>query len=173
MNSNVRIENAIPGDMEFIFFLYEKAIRFQKKSGFNIWQGYDKAVLTQELEAGLLHKLIINGRIALVFSAIYSDKLLWFEREKEDAVYVHRLVVNPEMRGQKLFRHVFEWMLEDAKKRGRKYLRLDTWGDNPKLTNYYINCGFRLLGIVAPESTELLPKHYNCISLSLLEIKIE
>ncbi len=54
----------------------------------------------------------------------------------------------------------------------KKCVRLDTWGDNQKLIDYYQNCGFSFLGVITPQKTINLSKHYERISLSLFEIKL-
>jgi hypothetical protein len=39
-------------------------------------------------------------------------------------------------------------------------LRLDTWGDNEELSDYYQQCGFTFLGVITPDYNGL-PKHYD------------
>ena len=48
---------------------------------------------------------------------------------------------------------------------------MDTWGDNDSLIAYYQKCGFDFLGIITPDYDDL-PKHYEGITLSLFEIKV-
>lgn len=169
---NYSIENTRQEDLDFIFWLYEEAIYYHKQMGYNIWQGYDKDVLQQEMQKKLQHKLIINDKIALVFSAIYSDKLLWKDRDQDDAVYVHRLVVNPEFRGNKLFGLVFQWLIQDAKNKGRKYLRLDTWGDNPKMIGYYESFGYKFIMNFSSGDDSRLPIPHRNMFFALLEYEI-
>ena len=63
-----------------------------------MWKGYDKNVLQREVHQKLQHKIVIDNEIALVFIAIYTDKFLWRERDNDDAVYLHRIVINPNFR---------------------------------------------------------------------------
>ena len=58
-------------------------------------------------------------------------------------------------------------------KNGKEFVRMDTWGDNQKLIDYYTNCGFSYMGLTGILSDERLPKHYQGISLSLFEIPIK
>lgn len=167
------IENTLPGDLEFIYELYEEAICYQEKMGYNVWKGYDRDLLRKEMEEKLQHKLVIGDKIALVFSAIYTDKALWGERENNDAVYVHRLVVNPLFRGRRLFGHIFNWLISDAKRRDRRYLRLDTWGDNPRMIAYYESFGYRFVGNFTSGDDASLPLPHRNLFFALMEYEIK
>ena len=67
---------------------------------------------------------------------------------------------------------IINWAKAHAMEKDLQFLRMDTWGDNPALLNYYIKFGFELVRIVNPEDTSNLPAHYDCISLGLLEMKL-
>ena len=172
MNSLFKIENTTEQDLEFIYWLYEEAILYQQQMKYNVWNGYDKEVLQREIKEKLQYKIIIENKIAIVFSAIYSDKFLWREHDKDDAIYIHRIVVNPNFRGQKLFTEVFNWAIDEAKKKGRKYLRLDTWGDNPKMIGYYKSFGYRFIENYSSGDNPELPAPHRNLFFALLEYEI-
>ena len=67
---------------------------------------------------------------------------------------------------------IVAWGKLFAKEKNLDYLRLDTWGDNTELIDYYQKCGFEFLGIITPDYKGL-PKHYDGIMLSLFEINIK
>ena len=169
---NCKVENTTKADLPFIYWLYEQAIGWQAQNNFNVWKGYDKEILDREMKEGLQHKLMIENNIALVFSAIYNDKYLWHERDQDDAVYVHRLVVNPGFRGKRLFGEVFNWLIADAKNRKRKYLRLDTWGDNPKMIAYYASFGYRFIKNYSSGNDLELPIPHRNLFFALMEYEI-
>ncbi len=172
MADRIRIEDVRPEDLPLVHWIYEEAILYHKRMRYNVWKGYDKEVLALETRNGLLHKLLVNDEIALVFSAIYSDKLLWGDRDQDDAVYVHRLAVNPEFRGKRLFVYVFDWLLKEAKQKGRKYLRLDTWGDNPKMIAYYESFGYQSFNYHKSGDDPDLPSPHRNMFFILMEYEI-
>ncbi len=49
---------------------------------------------------------------------------------------------------------------------------MDTWGDNKKLNDYYLKCGFTFLGITTPTGLDKPPPHYQGITLSLFQMPI-
>lgn len=160
-------------DVEEIFGLYEAAIEFQKTVFDKSWLPFDRGMIAREIAEKRHWKILIDGKIACIFSIAFSDALIWKEKNSNPAIYIHRIVTNPEFRGQKFVRVITDWSPGYAKKLGKKFVRMDTWGDNQKLIDYYIACGFEFLGLVEPTKTAELPKHYEGISLSLFEIKID
>jgi hypothetical protein len=66
-----------------------------------------------------------------------------------------------------------DWAVDYARKNAKQFVRMDTWGDNQKLITHYTACGFTFLGVTEEMNDVNLPKHYDCISLSLFEIAVE
>jgi ribosomal protein S18 acetylase RimI-like enzyme len=169
----MQIVNADLEDIETIFDLYDRAIEFQKTKFDKHWLGFDVALVEREIRENRLWKIIENERIACIFSITFSDPLLWGEKEDNAAIYIHRIVTNPEFRGRGFVRIITNWAKDYARSIGKKFIRMDTWGDNRKLIDYYKDCGFDFLGLTTPAKTENLPKHYEGISLSLFEINLD
>lgn len=166
------IENTTPADLDFIFSLFDDSIVYQKKNGYISWEGYDKQALIRDVENKNQYKVIMNNTIAMAFSVCYSDKIIWREREKGDAVYLHRIVVNPQFKGQRLFGHVLTWTKEHARLKGLKFVRMDTWAVNSTIIDYYKTFGFTFLeNFTTPDSAEL-PVHNRRLQIALLEIDL-
>lgn len=70
-------------------------------------------------------------------------------------------------------RHIKEWALEFGRKHGKKFVRMDTYGGNHNLMDYYVAFGFDFLGLVTLGESTDLPKHYQDATLSLFEVKVE
>ena len=164
--------NSTSRDLNEIFRLYDLAIEFQKTVFDKTWLPFDKELLEKEIAEKRHWKIIIENTIAGIFSIAFSDPLIWKEKNVDPAIYLHRIVTNPDFRGNKFVPQIVEWARSYAKLNGQRFVRMDTWGDNQKLIDYYINCGFNFLGLVVPTKTAELPKHYEGISLSLFEIQI-
>lgn len=165
--------NSQTDDLDIIYRLYDKAIEFQKKVSDKSWQPFEREFIETEIAEKRHWKILIDDEIACIFSIAFSDPLIWKERDANPAIYIHRIAVNPDFRGQKFVPRIVEWAREFAKARGRKFVRMDTWGDNQKLVDYYTGCGFEFLGTVTADEIEKLPKHYEGITLSLFEMKLD
>ena len=62
-----------------------------------------------------------------------------------NSIYLHRIVVNPEFKGQKLFGEILDWAIEHSKQNGLDSVRMDTWAANPTVIEYYKGCGFAFI----------------------------
>lgn len=160
-------------DSAEIFRLYDAAVEFQKKVFDKHWLPFDAKFIETEIAEKRHWKILIDEKIACIFSIAFADPLIWKEKNKDTAIYIHRIAVNSDFRGQKFVPKIVEWARNYAKSNGKDFVRMDTWGDNQKLIEYYKNCGFDFLGIVTADEIEKLPKHYEGITLSLFQMKAD
>ncbi len=166
------VENTTRADIDFIYWLFDEAISYQKKNGFSVWKGYDKEVLLADIDHHLQFKIMSGTDMLCVFSILLNDPFIWREKEKGDAVYLHRIVVNPNFKGQKLFDKVLSWTKAFAKDKHLKYIRMDTWADNPKIINYYRSFGFELIEYYTTSDRPELPLQNRNLNVALLELKV-
>lgn len=161
------------GDVQRIFELYDEAIEFQKTVFDKHWLGFDRLLVDREIVEGRLWKIAEDGEIACVYSIAYADPIIWGPTSDKNAMYIHRIVTNRQFSGRGYVKVITEWAKDHARQNGLRFVRMDTWGDNQKLIDYYRDCGFKFVGLVSPEPSESLPKHYAGISLSLFEIDLK
>ena len=166
------IVNASPDDLNSIYDLFEAAIQFQKNNQYIGWDQYDTHRIQEDVNNGLLFKVTDQENILCIFSICYDDRLIWREREKGDAVYVHRIVVNQVFKKQKMFPTILHWVTAHALKNKLKYIRMDTWADNGKLIGYYKNHGFEYVETCTTPDTTALPVQHRNLTVALLERRI-
>ena len=94
------------------------------------------------------------------------------ERNKERALYIHRIAVNPNFRGNNYVDTIVAWSKEFAIEKGIQFIRLDTLGENTKLIEHYKNAGFNFLGLFNLKNTSNLPDHYKQAPVCLFEIDL-
>ena len=167
------ITNSTPEDTDTIFKLYDDAVAFQKIVSNKQWQGFERSLVETEIREGRQWKIVIDGQVACIFAITFNDPLIWKEKDADPAIYIHRIVTNPEFRGGAYVSEIVNWAKGYAKSISKKFIRMDTWGDNEKLKEYYVRSGFSYIGNTLMENTEGLPKHYEGLSLSLFEIEVE
>src|SRR5690349_19844752 len=105
----MKVDNTTPGDLDFIFRLFDQSVAYQKKNGYIDWEHYDKHALINDAGNGNQYKIVIDSEIVIVFSVCYADKIIWREMQKGDAIYLHRIVVNPVFKGKRLFGEILKW----------------------------------------------------------------
>ena len=158
-------------DIDSIFEFYEMAIAYQKTKFNKHWLGFERDLVSKEISENRQWKIIIDNEIACVFAITFEDESIWKEKNKDKAVYFHRIVTHPKFKGQHFIERIIEWGIPFAKEKKLDFLRMDTWGDNDELIGYYQKCGFDFLGIITPDYIGL-PKHYEGITLSLFQIEV-
>lgn len=107
-----------------------------------------------------------------MFSIQFRDPYIWRDRDQNDAIYLHRIVVNPNFRGQKQFQHVLLWAKQFAHANHLRFIRMDTWADNHRIIDYYKSFGFRFVGNCQTTDVPELPIQNRNLNLALLEIEL-
>jgi GNAT superfamily N-acetyltransferase len=172
MNSNLQVLNTDSNDLKLIFMLFEEAISYIKKNNYIGWSTYDKNFIKKDIENKLQFKIIEDNNILCIFSICYTDALIWREKENGDAIYLHRIVVNPSFKGQKQFDKILTWIKVYAAEKGLKYIRMDTWAANPNIIEYYKSFGFIHIEEYTTPNTPELPNQHRNLKVALLEMQL-
>lgn len=159
-------------DLTLIFDLFEKAIQYQRNNEYIGWNSYDKNFVKADIDQGLLYKIINADNVLCIFSICFTDNLIWREREKGNAIYLHRIVLNREFHGLKMFRSVLHWAIDQAYNQKLRFVRMDTWAGNTKLINYYKGYGFRFIENYTTQDTVDLPIQHRSLNVALLELEL-
>ena len=171
---NVKIENCSMDDANDILSLYQSARDLQTQKGMVVWPMFGKAFIEKEINELRQWKLVIDNKIACNWAITFSDKEIWEEKDKNDAIYIHRIATNPIFRGNRYINKIVEWAKDYAMQKGKQFVRLDTLGNNTKLIEHYTSAGFQFLGMLELTNTSNLPGHYqkepNCC---LFEIDLD
>ncbi len=172
IKTDYQIVNTSTEDLPFIYGLFEEAIAYIKRKGFTGWNSYDKKFIQLDIENKLQFKIVTKNDILCIFSICFSDTLIWRKKENGDAIYLHRIAVNPSFKGQKQFEKILHWVINFANEKGLNYIRMDTWADNPTIIEYYKSYGFHFLeNYTTPDTAELPDQHRN-LKVALLEMRL-
>lgn len=167
----MKISNCRIADVNDILSLYQSARALQAEMKMVVWPHFDVEFLQKEIEENRQWK-ITNGEIMVCnWTVAFEDKEIWGERDRDDSIYIHRICTNPNLRGNRGIDKIVNWSREYAKKNGRRFVRLDTLGNNTRLIEHYTSAGFNFLGMVKLIHTDTLPAHYrnepNCCLFEL------
>jgi len=167
------IENTIQSDLSDIHNFFEHSIAYQEARGYPVWRNYDKRAIVKDIADGNQYKIVVASIIAMVFSVSYSDAIIWRERDTGNSLYLHRIVVNPDFKGKRLFGVILKWSIAHCLQKGLKNVRMDTWAQNPMIIEYYKGFGFKdVENYVTPDAAEL-PVHNRRLALTLLEYTLD
>ncbi|MGE0587892.1 MAG: GNAT family N-acetyltransferase [Cyclobacteriaceae bacterium] len=163
------IANTIDNDLPEVYLLFEKAIEYQRTKNYPVWRGFDRSTLVHDVASRNHYKILRNAEMAMVFSVCYADPLIWGNRETGESIYLHRIVVNPIFKGQKLFSEVLAWAINHGISKSKKSIRMDTWADNANIIDYYKGFGFQFIdNAKTPDDTRLAVQNRN-LNVALLQ----
>ncbi len=170
----MEIKKSSHADIDEIFRLYKCAQDFQKSiKKVVVWPDFERKLVDQEISEGRQYKVSIDENIAAVFAITFSDEEIWQEKNRDKAVYIHRIATNPEFRGQNFVKVITDWARDFAKANDIDFVRLDTLDRNEGLIKVYTSAGFDFLGMFEVRDAHKLPEHYQRgLKAALFEIKI-
>lgn len=167
----MEVKNCLTNDIEDIMALYDAARDLQMQRKMVVWPFFEYSYLKNEIDESRQWKIVVDHIIACNWTITFEDKEIWGEKDKNDAIYIHRICTNPKLRGNRYIDEIVDWAKQYAKNLGKRFVRLDTLGNNTKLIQHYTSAGFSFLGMVKLTETNNLPAHYqnerNCCRFEL------
>jgi ribosomal protein S18 acetylase RimI-like enzyme len=170
---NVKVINTTKKDLDKVLWLFEQAMDLRIKNGYKVWTDIDKVALEKDIDNRLQYKIVKGTEILCIFSIQHSDPFIWRDRDQSDAIYLHRIVVNQNFRGQRQFEKVLNWAKQFARQKNLKFVRMDTWADNEKIIAYYKSFGFELIEYYKTPDAPELPMQNRNLNVALLEMELE
>lgn len=149
----MEIKNCELADVHEILLLYQAARDLQTLRKMVVWPVFDQAFIEKEINEDRQWKLVSEKVIACNWAITFND---W-----DDSIYIHRICVNPGLYGNRYIDILVGWAKQYALKLGKRFVRLDTLGNNIKLIEHYTSAGFEFLGIFRLTDTTNLPGHYH------------
>ena len=167
------IKNVTDSDIEKIFTLYKIASNYQReKKTVIVWPDFDREMVINEIAENRQFKLLVNNEVVCIWAITFSDEQIWEDSNTDSAIYIHRIAVNPNFRGNNYIATITNWAKEYALKKEIQFIRLDTLGENKNLITHYKNAGFHFLGLFNLKNTSNLPDHYKLAPVCLFEMDL-
>jgi hypothetical protein len=152
---------------------WQAALAYQTERNLPLWSPFPEATITIEINESRHYSGFVSGNtLAGFFSITLSDPVIWGEAERGDAIYVHRMCVNPALKGNHFAGQALAWAGGYATAGGRKLVRMDTWAANQRLVDHYVKCGFAFIGCKTLHDVSGLLPHYSGQQLALFENKL-
>ena len=103
--------------------------------------------VAQGIYDGEFYKVLQDGQVVAMYRLQESDELYWGV-QKEQARYIHSLVVSDKHTGKALGKTIIEKIEKETMENGVDLLRLDCNALNQGLCQYYEKLGFEKVGTV-------------------------
>lgn len=161
------IRKAIEADLDDVNDGYEELLYYEKEHGaYTVWQlGVypTRSSAKKSLDEDGLYVLEENGQIAASITVNQKQPpeygmVHWgCEAKPEEVMVIHLLCVRPSKAHQGMGRRMVEFIIEEARKRGCKAVRLDTGAQNIPAKSLYTKIGFKLAGTASMAIGGLIP----------------
>jgi len=170
----MQINNVTITDIDRIYSFYRIASDYQKaKEKVIVWPDFNRNMVETEIAEHRQFKMLMNNEVVCIWAITFNDEQIWEERNRDSAIYIHRIATNPDFRGRNFVSKIVDWAKGYAKEKGIQFIRLDTLGNNTRLIKHYKNAGFDFLGMFDLKNTDSLPDHYKEAPVCLFEIDLE
>ncbi|WP_307242355.1 GNAT family N-acetyltransferase [Catenuloplanes indicus] len=134
--------------MDALVEIYQAAQRWLAQQGSDQWAKNSEArvrgIFEDAINRGGCLVAEESGRVVGTATVDeYADPEFWQPEDgPEDALYVHRMVIDREASGRNIGGQLLDFAESLAVDHERKWLRLDAWRTNEKLHDYYRKQGF-------------------------------
>lgn len=132
------------GNTAIAIEIMREAAAWLVKTGQPLWRLED--ITEDKILADITRDDVYVGWVANESAAAmilqWRDPFFW-PQAREDAGYIHKLVVRRRFAGMNISHQMVEWAKQEAQRRGKEYLRLDCAGDRTKLCSFYEGLGFQ------------------------------
>ena len=143
----MRIVRSDPSNVPLFRDLWQQAASFQAAIDAPAWTTFPEAIIAADMaDARHFMGMRDDGVCSGYFSVVWRDEAIWQDRDRNDAIYIHRMCGNTAARGERFAALVFDWAIRFAIGAGRAFVRMDTWAENARLIAYYERCGFIRVG---------------------------
>ncbi|MFD7499953.1 GNAT family N-acetyltransferase [Streptomyces sp. NPDC059850] len=147
----ITIRPADKTEADLIASMWAEASQWLKSRGLDQWQyPADAEKIARDIERGnayVAHR-VRNHQNAIEYVGTitvdnFADPEFWTAHDNPDeALYGHRIITLPELRGQAVGLTLLDWASVKAEEEGKKWFRVDAWKTNAELGSYYERQGF-------------------------------
>ncbi|GAA2738653.1 hypothetical protein GCM10010439_73400 [Actinocorallia aurantiaca] len=132
-------------DADAVVALRVEAETWLHAAGIQQWVDRARGIrnIRDGLAAGNTYVVEERGAIVASLTLAGADPDFWTADDDPDtALYLYKFMIGAAHRGTGLGDQLLDWACEQARARGKRWLRLDCWRENTALQRYYLRRGF-------------------------------
>ncbi len=141
-SNKLEIVPATPGDVQTVLSILGEAVEWLEMRGVHQWHAGDfqEQRILRAINAGEVFLAKLDKDVVGTGTLTWANTMLWADPGSADAGYINRMAVRRKHAGKKYGQQIVEWAENEARKRGKKKLRLDC---GEELGKYYDKLGFK------------------------------
>jgi GNAT superfamily N-acetyltransferase len=136
------VMRATRGEFDAVMRLLSDARAWHRERGVDVWAEFDPAAISQSIAEGNVYVAKSAGSVRGTVTLLESDVLVW-GADEGTALYLHKLASSRLPPREGVGGLLIRWAAAEARRRGKRWLRLDTWNENRGTRSYYERQGFR------------------------------
>jgi GNAT superfamily N-acetyltransferase len=151
---HLRMEEAKKEDLGAVIQIIDEAAAWLHSKGITRqWPSPTPKEFRDRMEKDIAQREVYLAYLENIDEAVgtlrfeWCDMELW-QCEQEDGGYIHSFATRDGVRRRGVGAAMLAWAREHVRTRGKQYLRLDCWGGNRALCQYYKQTGFTFCGFV-------------------------
>ncbi|GIP56692.1 N-acetyltransferase [Paenibacillus woosongensis] len=148
LRTQLLVRPALHEEAPIILDLWQNSARWLNSKGIYQWRP-EYFNLEQVLEfmndGSDVYLAEWNNEIVGTYILTWSDPFIWQELDNSESGYIHRFAVHREYRGLDIGKYLLKNAEQQIRLKGKTWIRLDCMAENPRLNQYYRDCGFQYI----------------------------
>ena len=122
-----------------------------REQGYRVWPDEwltEGGLITSDAQPENFCIGTIDGEVACAFILQWADSDYWPDAPKYEAAYLHKFCVLRKFSGMGMTKLVTEAIRAECRKRGVRYIRLDTGLEEKAVRKIYLSAGYKIVDIL-------------------------
>ncbi len=139
------------GEVENAISVMREVAAWGRERGYRVWPDEwltKENLITPDAQPENFCVGTIGREIACAFILQWADGDYWPNASKYEAVYLHKFCVRRKYAGMGMTELVTEAIRAECRKRGIRYIRLDTGLDEKVVRKIYLSTGYKIVKII-------------------------
>lgn len=144
--------------VEILFGEVENAVSLMREvaawgwgQGYRVWPDEwltEEELITPDAQPENFCIGMMEGEICCAFILQWADSDYWPDAPKQEAAYLHKFCVRRKFAGMGMTGLVTEAVRAECRRRGIRYIRLDTGLDEDVVKKIYLNVGYKIVDVI-------------------------
>lgn len=139
------------GEVEKAISVMREVAAWGRQRGYRVWPDEwltEEELITPDAQPENFCIGMIEGEIVCAFILQWADSDYWPNAPKQEAAYLHKFCVRRKFAGMGMTGLVTEAIRAECRRRGIRYIRLDTGLDEEAVKNIYLSAGYKIVDII-------------------------
>ena len=145
VEETITISRASRREIESVCSILVEAADWLRERGIPMWRGDELSPerIAADVAEGYFFLARCKGEAVGTIKFQLHDAVFWPDVPPEEAAFVHRLAVRRSLAGGQVSVLLLRWAADQAKRAGRRFLRLDCEASRSRLRAVYERYGFQ------------------------------